>query len=73
MCQPIMMDGTTCADPINHDRYIEDYECQMGEGITQKLVKELHLSFPSGHANFAFFSMLYLAVRALKQQITSQS
>lgn len=56
-----MLDGSTCNDPINAGRYIEDFTCAAMD-ITAKRLKDMRLSFPSGHASFACYSMLYMAV-----------
>ncbi|XP_017066255.1 putative phosphatidate phosphatase [Drosophila eugracilis] len=61
LCQPIMIDGTNCSDPINAGRYIEKFTCAAVD-ITSKQIKDMRLSFPSGHASFACFSMLYLVI-----------
>ncbi|KAH8309145.1 hypothetical protein KR059_006163, partial [Drosophila kikkawai] len=61
LCQPVMLDGTTCNDPINAGRYIEDFTCAAMD-ITSKRLKDMRLSFPSGHASFACYSMLYMAI-----------
>ncbi|EDV59374.1 putative phosphatidate phosphatase [Drosophila erecta] len=61
LCQPVMKNGTTCSDPINAARYIEDFTCAAVD-ITSKQLKDMRLSFPSGHASFACYSMLYLVI-----------
>ncbi|EDV59375.1 putative phosphatidate phosphatase isoform X1 [Drosophila erecta] len=61
VCQPEMPDGTTCADPINAGKYIEEFTCK-GVGSSARMLKEMRLSFPSGHSSFTFFAMVYLAL-----------
>ncbi|XP_017123616.1 putative phosphatidate phosphatase [Drosophila elegans] len=61
LCQPVMPDGSTCSDPINAARYIEKFTCAAVD-ITSKQLKDMRLSFPSGHASFACYSMLYLVI-----------
>ncbi|XP_037891456.1 putative phosphatidate phosphatase isoform X4 [Glossina fuscipes] len=61
VCQPLMNDGTTCDDIQNEGRYIEDFTCR-GLDYTPKILKEAHLSFPSGHASFTCFTMIYIAI-----------
>lgn len=58
-----MSDGTTCSDEINVHRYIQEasYSCT-NQQATDKYLREMRLSFPSGHASFGFYSMVYLAV-----------
>ncbi|KAI8038639.1 hypothetical protein M5D96_008547 [Drosophila gunungcola] len=61
VCQPQMPDGTTCDDSINAGRYIQEFTCQ-GVGSSARMLKEMRLSFPSGHSSFTFFAMVYLAL-----------
>ncbi|XP_017865976.1 PREDICTED: putative phosphatidate phosphatase isoform X1 [Drosophila arizonae] len=61
LCQPVLPDGTTCNDYVNEGRYIEDYVCT-AKDISAKQLKNMHLSFPSGHSSFAFFSMIYIVI-----------
>ncbi|XP_037070512.1 putative phosphatidate phosphatase isoform X1 [Pollicipes pollicipes] len=39
--------------------FIEDFEC-LGDNV--KAIREARLSFPSGHASFSFYTMVYLAL-----------
>lgn len=55
-----MPNNTTCDDPVNQGRYIEDFECS--NDSTQRLLKEMRLSFPSGHSSFSAYTLIYLAV-----------
>ncbi|XP_037951102.1 putative phosphatidate phosphatase [Teleopsis dalmanni] len=71
VCQPIMNDGTTCDDAINAGRYIEDFTCR-GVDMSAKMIKEVGLSFPSGHANFAFYTMLYIMIYLQKRMTWSR-
>lgn len=52
--------ATNCSHPINFGRYIEDFKCLEESG--QRLLKEMRLSFPSGHSSFSMYTMLYCAV-----------
>lgn len=56
-----MPDGTNCSDPINIGRYIEDFSC-LAIGSNSRMLKEMRLSFPSGHASFSAYTMIYCAV-----------
>lgn len=60
VCQPIMANGTTCANEINFHRYIVDFTCGNTESSAERL-NEMRLSFPSGHSSIAMFSMLFVA------------
>lgn len=61
VCQPIMVNGTTCFDAINQGRYIEDFTCR-GINSTPRMLKEVRLSFPSGHSSFSTYTMVYMAL-----------
>lgn len=61
VCQPLMNDGTTCAEASNAGRYITDFTCR-GLGSSARMLKEVRLSFPSGHSSFATYTMIYTAV-----------
>lgn len=52
--------ATNCSHPINYGRYIEDFKCLEESG--NRLLKEMRLSFPSGHSSFSMYTMLYCAV-----------
>lgn len=56
-----MPDGTDCSNPSNFGRYIEEFRCQ-NNNITANIVKNMRLSFPSGHSSFTVFTMVYCAV-----------
>lgn len=56
-----MAGNTNCSDPINHLKYIVDFNCT-NTNSTQRMIKEMRLSFPSGHSSFAAFTMIYLGV-----------
>lgn len=62
VCRPIMPGNTTCDDAINQGRYIEDFMCgALGES-TARMLKEMRLSFPSGHSSFSVYTMVYCAI-----------
>ncbi|XP_011865335.1 PREDICTED: putative phosphatidate phosphatase isoform X1 [Vollenhovia emeryi] len=42
-------------------KYIEDFHCT-ATGVSDKLLKEVRLSFPSGHSSFSAYTMIYLAM-----------
>ncbi|XP_065167826.1 putative phosphatidate phosphatase isoform X2 [Atheta coriaria] len=61
LCLPIFQ-GTTCESNISSlHRYITDYQCSNPD-ISQRQLKEMRLSFPSGHSSFAMYTMLYFAL-----------
>lgn len=61
VCKPRMLDGSNCSDAINLGRYIEDFTCA-GTNASARVLKEMRLSFPSGHSSFSFYTMLFCAV-----------
>jgi hypothetical protein len=61
VCQPTMLDGTNCSNPINFHRYIEDFSCGNEESSARRL-KEMRLSFPSGHSSFSMYTMVFAAL-----------
>ncbi|KAH8407657.1 hypothetical protein KR222_009484 [Zaprionus bogoriensis] len=61
VCQPIMPDGSTCGNATNAGKYIMDFKCQ-GVGSSARMLKEMRLSFPSGHSSFTFYTMVYVAL-----------
>lgn len=61
VCQPIMSDGTNCTDPINLHRYVEEFKCANTLSSARK-IKEMRLSFPSGHASFSMYTMVFAAL-----------
>nr|XP_014098576.1 putative phosphatidate phosphatase isoform X2 [Bactrocera oleae]XP_014098579.1 putative phosphatidate phosphatase isoform X2 [Bactrocera oleae]XP_014098580.1 putative phosphatidate phosphatase isoform X2 [Bactrocera oleae] len=60
VCEPVMVDSSTCNDTVNADRYIEEFICT-GDA-TPRMIKQMSLSFPSGHASFACFAMVYITI-----------
>lgn len=71
VCQPMMPDGSTCADSKNIGKYIVDFTCQ-GEGSSARMLKEMRLSFPSGHSSFSFYTMVFCAVRQKYERVKSK-
>lgn len=61
VCKPIMPDGTSCQDPINLGRYIEQFSCSSGDS-SARMLKEMRLSFPSGHSSFSMYTLVYCAI-----------
>ncbi|XP_004526359.1 putative phosphatidate phosphatase isoform X1 [Ceratitis capitata] len=61
VCQPMKSDKAICDDPSNVGKYIEDFTCR-GLNSTERMLKEVSLSFPSGHSSFTFYTMVYTAI-----------
>ncbi|XP_012220977.1 putative phosphatidate phosphatase [Linepithema humile] len=57
LCVP----NVNCSLIENRHRYIEHFECTAPE-ISDKLLKDVRLSFPSGHSSFSAYTMIYLAM-----------
>lgn len=61
VCQPIMPGNTTCSDLINQYKYIEVFDCG-NKDSTKRRLKEMRLSFPSGHSSFSMYTMVFAAL-----------
>lgn len=61
MCQPVFADGTNCTNPANFYRYMEEFTCSNDDSTKRKL-KEMRLSFPSGHSSFSMYTMTFAAL-----------
>lgn len=61
LCRPVMPDGSDCSNPVNFNKYIETFNCS-NRDATDKMQKEMRLSFPSGHASFGFYTMIFAVV-----------
>ena len=59
-----MKDGTDCTNAINFHRYIEEFTCSNPEA-TEKVLKDMRMSFPSANSSFSFFTMVFCAVSLL--------
>ncbi|KAL7049535.1 hypothetical protein ACKWTF_003747 [Chironomus riparius] len=62
LCQPVLnADGSDCNDTKNFNRYIEDFTCS-NPNVTDKMLKDMRLSFPSANSSFSFFTMTFCAL-----------
>ncbi|XP_074098766.1 wunen isoform X1 [Cotesia typhae] len=59
LCKP----SINCSLPINHHKFIEhdQFTCT-ASNVTKRLLKEVRLSFPSGHSSFSTYVMIYLVL-----------
>ncbi|XP_067003182.2 putative phosphatidate phosphatase [Anabrus simplex] len=55
VCKP----DVNCSNPNMQNVYIEKFTCL---GSDQHLLKEMRLSFPSGHSSYSAFTMVYLTM-----------
>ncbi|XP_068620163.1 putative phosphatidate phosphatase [Battus philenor] len=60
VCKP----DIDCTLPENKWRYIETFTCLERDS---KLLKEMRLSFPSGHSSFSAYTMIYFAMYIQKR------
>jgi len=58
VCQPDFS-ALDCDGPGGASNYITSFVCQ---GDDKHAIREARLSFPSGHASFSFYTMVYLAL-----------
>lgn len=56
-----MSDGTDCSNPGNMHRYIDEFTCRNAD-VTEKVMKDMRLSFPSANSSFSFFTMVFCVV-----------
>ena len=56
-----MPDGTNCSNSANFHMYIEKFTCSNPE-LTPEEIKQMGLSFPSGHSALAFCSAIFTVV-----------
>jgi phosphatidate phosphatase len=61
VCQPVFTDGSSCSDSKNFYRYMEEFSCTNDDSSKRKL-KEMRLSFPSGHSSFSMYTMVFAAL-----------
>lgn len=63
VCKPAFLNGTAidCNNPLNLHQYIVDFKCANPAASARKL-KEVRLSFMSGHSSFSMYTMLFAAL-----------
>lgn len=63
VCKPLILPNrTTCRDPENSNRFIEEYECTTIDSLSNDDRQELFTSFPSGHASISFYVLIFTAI-----------
>ncbi|KAH8276121.1 hypothetical protein KR026_000924 [Drosophila bipectinata] len=70
-CRPVFPDGTTCADVGRQgvSEYHEDYVCQPQiSGASQEVLKDMLVSFPSGHSAMAFYGLVFVALHIRRRR-----
>ncbi|KAB0805284.1 hypothetical protein PPYR_02254 [Photinus pyralis] len=59
----VCLPSIDCNDPKNHFVYHEEFHCTNPlYSDTKRILKEMRLSFPSGHSSFSMYSMVYFAI-----------
>lgn len=59
VCRP----NINCDDPLSKYKYHVDFNCTNPLYMNNKrIMKEMRLSFPSGHSSFSMYTMLFLAI-----------
>ncbi|RZC38678.1 PAP2 domain containing protein [Asbolus verrucosus] len=58
ICAP----NINCSLPAKQHIYHIDFNCTSNYKNDARLMKEMRLSFPSGHSSFSMFTMLYFAI-----------
>jgi len=65
ICRPLLADGSSCTDsgPGQSHVYHTDYTCQTElSGATETMIRDVHVSFPSGHSAMAFYGLIFMAL-----------
>jgi phosphatidate phosphatase len=63
VCRP----NIDCSLPANRHVYHVDFNCTSNFINNARIMKEMRLSFPSGHSSFSMYSMLYFAIYLQKR------
>ncbi|KAK4885421.1 hypothetical protein RN001_001692 [Aquatica leii] len=59
----VCIPSVNCTDPKNFYIYHEEFHCTNSLYTdTKRILKEMRLSFPSGHSSFSMYTMLYFAI-----------
>lgn len=66
VCQP----DVNCRDPSLQNVYIDRFRCL---GTNPKLLKDMRLSFPSGHSSFSTYCALFLVVSIWISTLSSKA
>ncbi|XP_030571677.1 putative phosphatidate phosphatase [Drosophila novamexicana] len=65
VCRPQLFDGGFCADDAHRQGgvYHMTYTCQPElSGATAEVLRDVHVSFPSGHSSMAFYGLVFMAL-----------
>lgn len=65
VCRPLLQDGGSCTDDAHRQGgvYHTVYTCQaVVSGATADMLRDVHVSFPSGHSSMAFYGLVFLAL-----------
>ncbi|KAH8419577.1 hypothetical protein KR222_006969 [Zaprionus bogoriensis] len=65
VCRPLLTDGGSCTDAEHRQGgvYHMVYTCQPElSGATEEVLRDAHVSFPSGHSSMAFYGLVFIAL-----------
>ncbi|KAH8270591.1 hypothetical protein KR018_012083, partial [Drosophila ironensis] len=67
-CRPVFPDGGTCSDAgyRTASTYQTDYICQ--PGLPGAVLRDLMVSFPSGHSAMAFYGLVFVALHLRRRR-----
>lgn len=71
VCRPVFPDGGSCSDEAHQaiPSYHEDYSCRPDlSGATEEVLRDVHVSFPSGHSAMAFYGLVFVALHLRRRR-----
>ncbi|EDV52764.1 putative phosphatidate phosphatase [Drosophila erecta] len=71
VCSPQFLDGSSCSDESRGGglKYHTDYECQPNlSQATEEMIRDVHVSFPSGHSAMAFYGLVFVALHLRRRR-----
>ncbi|KAH8322275.1 hypothetical protein KR059_009816 [Drosophila kikkawai] len=72
VCNPHFPDGGSCTDGVHEDdlSYHEDYSCRPElTGASEEVLRDVHVSFPSGHSAMAFYGLVFVALHLHRRRL----
>ncbi|KAH8371623.1 hypothetical protein KR093_008284, partial [Drosophila rubida] len=62
LCQPRLADGGFCSDEQHRAGGIYHTVYSCSSNASAKLLRDVHVSFPSGHSSMAFYGLVFMAL-----------